>query len=93
MPHLDLELQELHILRCRFKHSADIYLPYDTNFAFNLSVSFRFTSVVTMDNFLFQEAYFGSIWYKVLQYPEPFVDPFSSFLHPINTSISNFLFS
>lgn len=43
---LDLKLQELHILHCLFKHSADIY--------------------------------FGSIWYKVLQYPQPLIDPLSS---------------
>ena len=29
--HLDLKLQELHILHCLFKHSADIYLQDSTS--------------------------------------------------------------
>jgi hypothetical protein len=39
------------------------------------------------------EVYLGSIWYKVLQYPQPLVDPLSSFLHTANNSISNGGFS
>ena len=38
--------------------------------------------------FFSPEVYLGSIWYKVLQYPQPLVDPLSSFLHTDNNSIS-----
>lgn len=90
-PHLDLKLQELHILHCLFKHSADIYLQHGTNIAVWV-VRFLLKSIAITNDALFRILlWFHSVQGSAISLASHWSSLF--FSNPVDSRISNWQFS